>query len=356
MASNCTKMISVDSLTFSDNVRTPECEQIPAMVESLRRSGFKVNHPLVVSEKTDGTYLVLNGNRRGLGLLWLRDNEKETYGHTLPTTGKVPAIVHKGLTVEEEILLRIDHSPDEDRVPLDEWSIFMAIRQLTKGGMDTQERIAEKLGLFMLKGKNRGKPNRSYVQPRVELARLPEHVQDEYRKLSIDRDTTLVRWPKVHGLYKVYNEEYLKGHLSGDGPKFVALWKSITTPPEASDDADDSPENAPRELTPAEAVKRSQSASSLGLKTALLAVTRQSDADLSAIDARLVKAESALLILEDVEVYLGPTDYAQLIDDATRQGNERRKLEADAGAEEAALTAAASRVTDTPEPAAATVA
>ncbi len=341
MASNCTKMISVDSLAFSDNVRTPECEQIPAMVESLRRSGFKVNHPLVVSEKTDGTYLVLNGNRRGLGLLWLRDNEKEVYGAVLSAAGKIPAIVHKGLTVEEEILLRIDHSPDEDRVPLDEWSLFMAIRQLVKGGMDTQEQIAEKLGLVMTKGKNKGKPNRSYVQPRVELARLPEFVQTEYRKLSIDKDTTPVRWPKVHPLYKAYNAEYTKGHLAGDGPEFTALWASIMTPPEAKDDTDDSSENAPRELTPAEAVKRSQSASSIGLKTALLAVTRQSDADLSAIDARLVKAESALAILGDVEAYLGEKDYAELIDNATRQGNERRELEAQS---------------ETPEPAAATVA
>ncbi|KKL05749.1 hypothetical protein LCGC14_2602940, partial [marine sediment metagenome] len=165
MATNVARMIHVDHLYFEGNVRSPECEAIPAMVESYRRNGFKVNHPLVVSEKQSKevgviTYLVLCGNRRGIGLQWLRDNDKAAYALALPTC-KVPAIVHKGLTEEEETLLRIDHSIDEDRVQLDEWSVYLAVKQLAQVGIDTQEQIAEKLGLFYTKGKKKGQPNRS---------------------------------------------------------------------------------------------------------------------------------------------------------------------------------------------------
>lgn len=329
MASNCSRMIEVDKLVFADNVRSPECMQIPAMIESFRRAGqFKPNHPLVLSEKPDGTYLVLNGNRRGTGLVWLRDNDAEAYQQILPS-GKVPAIVHKGLTLEEEANLRIDHAPDEDRVPLDDWSIFLAIKQLVKIGVDSQERMAIKLGLYIANGKKKGQPNRSYVQTRVNLARLPAFIQDEIRKLTLDKDSTLIRWAQVASLYKVYNKEYTS-YPDCDGPEFSALWKKITTPPEATETDEAGTRLDPKELSPADAIKRSQSASSKGLKQALLCVTRQSASDLAEIDARFVEAESALATLTDVKAYLGEKDFAELVDAATKQGNDRRQVEAEA--------------------------
>lgn len=341
MASNCTRMLDVAALVFEGNVRTPECMSIPAIVESFRRHRYKSNHPLVVSEKTtpDGPrYLVLCGNRRGLGLVWLRENEPETFNLALNGSGKVPGIVHKGLTKEEEVELRIDHSSDEDRVPLDEWSLFMAVKQLVQAGIDTQERIAVKLGLFKQTGKQKGQPRREFVQVRVNLVRLPEYVQDEFRKLTLDKATTLVRWSHVASLYKAYNQEYVE-HPDGKGPEFSALWQKIITPPEATEEGATPNVSAPKELTPAEAVKRSQSASSDGLKQALLAVTHQSKADLSEIDAHLVRAESALLILADVADYLGESEYNVLLENAGKQGDTKREqAQADAAAEETIVT------------------
>lgn len=333
MASNCTRMIPSADLIFGGNVRTDECMALPAMVESFRRHGFKSNHPLVVSEKQteEGVkYLVLCGNRRGLALQWLAENETETLTRTL-NGGKVPAVVHKGLTAEEEVDLRIDHSSDEDRVPLDEWSLYVAIRQLVQAGFDTQERIAHKLGLFKTTGKKAGEPRREFVQVRVNLARLPEFVQAEFRKLTLDKDSTFVRWSDVARLYKVYHEEYTTGGMDGKGAGFQAVWQEIMTPPKVIDTPTDA-SAGPKELSPAEAVKRSQSASSAGLKEALLALTRQSKADLSEIDAQIVRGESALQILADVKDWLGEKDYAELVDSATSQGDTRR-AEAEAEAE-----------------------
>lgn len=328
MAVNCTRLIGVDRLTFADNVRTPECMQLPGMVESLRRHGFKYNHPLIVSEKRDGDglrYLVLVGNRRGLGLHWLRENDLPAYQEALPG-GRVPAIVHKNLTKEEEIELRIDHSPDEDRVPLDEWSTFCAIKQLVQAQMDTQERIAIKLGLFKTKGKEKGQPNRQYVQPRVNLARLPGFVQEEYRKLSIDKDDTPVRWPHVAKLYKAYNAEYIQ-HPHGDGPRFQEVWKEVMTPSQSKDSKTDGKVGDPKELTPADAVKRSQGAQSEGLKQALLVVTRQSGDNLADIDNTILAGETALRTLGMIRAYLGNEDYGKLLTSARAHQKEREQAE-----------------------------
>lgn len=342
MATNCTRLIEVEKLSFADNVRTPECMKVPAIVDSFRRHGFKMNHPLVVHEESgdDGAkYLVLIGNRRGHGLVWLRDNDPEEYRRILPN-GKVPAVVHKGLTAEEVVDMRIDHSSDEDRVPLDEWSTFLAIQQLVKVGMDTQERIAIKLGLWIKgKGKNAGQPNRSFVQPRVNLARLPQFVQEQFEKLCREgKDGSPVRWLDVAKLYKAFFAEYTQ-HPEGDGPGFQKVWKDVMTPPtvEDSDDSAIGSASEPKELSPAEAIKRSQAASSEGLKYALLVVTRQSDRNLAEIDAKILEGETAIRVLGEIKAYLGEKDYVALLSGAGQRASENGALEevtADPPAEE----------------------
>lgn len=314
MASHCTKLVVVDDLRMENNVRTAECMHIPEMVASLKTHGFLSNHPLAVSEKSDGKFLVLAGNRRTTGLVWLRDNDPEAYRIVVPS-GKIPAVVHKGLTSEEEIDLRIDHSEDMDRVKLDDWSLFEAIKQLDSAGFDTQDRIAVKLGLLKKTGKKVGEPRREFVQVRVNLARLPQFVQEEFRKLTMDKDTTPIRWNMVSGLYKVYNEEYL-AHNDGKGPLFTAVWKKCMTPEEVTDTVS---ADEPKELTPAEAVKRSQAANSAALKQVFLVVTRQASGNLAEIDSAITAGESAVWTLQAIREYLGEDDYAELVRDSQQQ-------------------------------------
>lgn len=313
MATHCTKLVSVDNLIMEDNVRTAECMHIPQMVASLRVHGFLPNHPVLVSEKKDGKFLVLAGNRRTSGILWLKENDPEAFRRAV-ANGRVHAVVHKGLTAEEEIDLRIDHSEDMDRVPLDQWSLFMAIKQLDSTGRYTQDQIAIKLGLIKKTGKKSGDPRREFVQTRVNLGRLPQFVQNEFRKLTVDKDSTPVRWNMVSGLYKVFNEEYLT-HSDGKGPAFTAAWAKCMTPEEVSDSTDETA----KELTPAEAVKRSQAANSNALKQAFLVVTRQAAGNLAEIDAAITEGESAIVMLQAIQDYLGEKDYADLIQDSQKQ-------------------------------------
>jgi hypothetical protein len=289
-------------------MRTPE------MVASLQLHGFKDNHPLVVSEKTiDGATVnhVLCGNRRGSGLIVLRDNHPEDYARVLSAhPGKVPCIVHHGLTSEMETEIRIDHSPDLDRVPLDPWSEYLAIGQLVAIGTYTEEAIAEKLGLVNIVAKTGArKPRRSYVQARVALARLPGFVQEEIRKLCQEgRDSTLARWSDVLKLYKLHNDEYVD-HNDGNGPLFTAAWKAVMSPAEETETG----KPKPKELSPVEAIKRSQSANSQALKSALLIVTKQSDGNLAEIDAAIVEGETAVKILQAIADHLGESAYNELV-------------------------------------------
>ena len=303
------KKVVFDSLYLEGNVRTTECKKIMEMVESFRRNGFKDNHPLVVSTH-DARYLVLCGNRRTEALQWLCDNDPAAFTRVLPDN-KVSCIVHKNLTEEEEVLLRIDHSSDEDRVALDEWSLYLAVQQLVKVGFDTQENIAEKLGVFIKSGKNAGKPNRSWVQPRVNLARLPAIVADELRKRNSDKKSTALRWEHVPQLFKVWNEEFAD-HPDSPGPQFKELWDSFVNPKTA-----DTSMHGPKPLSVSDAKRRAQSASSHTLRNVLLTVTGQGKGpDFATLDQRMVAAETASIVLGWIEGYLGDEDYGQLLNDA----------------------------------------
>lgn len=292
MAKNTTNLVAVDSLIFEGNVRTAACMNLAKMVASVKLHGFQVEHPLVVSKRGDDSYLVLQGNRRGRSLIFLRDNEPEVYAIALPS-GKVPAVIHEALTPEQEVMVRIDHSSDLDREPLDQWSEFQAIQQLVQVGHDSQEAIATKLGINHTKGKNKGTPNRSYIQPRVNLSRLPGFIQEEFEKYCEKPDTTAVRWSAIAALYKAYNKEMVE-FPNGDGPLLKEAWAKALEPKVKEPVNEVTGHN----LTPSDARKKVAVCSSLLLKTALLAATGQGTTDLVSIDYKI-------RILEDLETEVG---------------------------------------------------
>lgn len=322
----CTTYVKFTDLYRSDNVRGRLVTRIPEMVESLRINGFKSNHPLVVSEKTDGTFLVLVGNRRVEGLEHVRDNHADEFNSVLPG-GKIPCIIHKGLTVEEEIVIRNDHSDKEDRVGLDDWSRFLAIKQLMQAFPgDSETRIATKMGLVHKKGKNEGKPNRSYVQPRVNLARLPIFVQEQFRLLWEEgKDATAVRTTDIRPLYAVYNEEFGK-HEDADsyagefgiGPKFREAWEGILAPAPEADSDDGTVGDGPEDLSHGAAKTRAMGCNSRLAKRILLAATNQGGA-LPDLDALAASIETDSQILTDIRAYLGADDYAELVNGARQQ-------------------------------------
>jgi hypothetical protein len=246
-------------------------------------------------------------------LEWLSANEPAEFARLLPG-GKVPCIVHVGLTEDEEILIRVDHGTDEDRVPLDEYSEFLAIKQLLKAWPgESQARIAEKLGIVSTKGKNKGQPNRSYVQDRVSLARLPLFVQDEYRKLwEVGKDSTPVRIAQIKTLYTAYNAEFAT-YPDGDGPEFSAKWSEVMNPVDNTVSADDSA--TPKDLKASEAKTRAMGCNSKTLRRVLLALTNQGG-DVVALDASIASLETDSQILSDIRLLVGADEFAKIVSEA----------------------------------------
>lgn len=302
--------VPIAALYRANNVRTAATLQIDGMIASIKRHGFKPNHPLVVSAKRDGRYLVLCGNRRAEAVETIFANEPDLAAATFPS-GCIACVVHSDLTEEQEALLRVDHSVDEDRVPLDEFGEFLAIRQLVRAGYDTQAGIADKMGWFKTNKKTgEREPNRSKVQPRVNLAQLPQFVQDEMARYCAEPSASNLRWSHVATLYKAYNEEF-SAYPNGDGPLFRAEWAKATAGPDATDG------KVPvKPITPADLEKRAKLVGSRNLRDALMTVAGIGAVSLTDIDGAIVRAETAESVLADIADFLGEKKFAKLVADA----------------------------------------
>lgn len=311
-------------LYLADNVRTEATYQIPKMVASLLRHGFKANHPLVLSRKADGRALVLCGNRRTKALQWIAENQPTDFARILPD-GEIPAVIYDNLTAEQEALLRIDHGTDEDRVPLDEFGEFLAIRQLVRAGYLSESGIAEKMGKFR-EDKQTGKlvANRSWVQPRVALAQLPQYVQDEFRKLWTEGNAaTPLRVGNILKLYKVFNEEY-RNFPNGDGPQFKALYAEMMGTVHVV-------KTAKVVITPSIALERSKHMGSRILRETLKIVAGEAadnpdtaaPFNLGDIDGMLQVAEAAQATLAEIADYLGEDAYNDLVGKARKAADDK---------------------------------
>ena len=304
-----TELIDFDLLFRKDNVRTSQSLNLPKMVQSLKDRGFKPNHPLVVSEKND-RFQVLCGNRRTEALEIIRKEDSKIFDAILPGC-QIPCIVHRGLTEQQEIVLRIDHSDAEDREPLDEWGEFLAVRQLMRAGYATQKDIAGMLGKF---NKN-GEPNRSWVQQRVNLARLPKFVQDEMEKLCTrGKEATSLRWANVPGLFTLWNDEFKLGHKLETGPEFNARWEEIMEGSEGT--------TKPKALTRTKIVELAKNTGSILAKRVLFYVSQEPISiadgvpiyqDWSSIEEDFLKTEAAMETLKGLAIYMGEEPFKELI-------------------------------------------
>ena len=307
-----TELIDFERLFRRDNVRTSQSLNLPKMIQSLKTRGFKPNHPLVVSEKDD-QYLVLCGNRRTEALEAIRREDSKIFDAILPGA-VVPCIVHRGLTEQQEIVLRIDHSDAEDREPLDEWGEFLATRQLMRVGYSTQKDIAGMLGKF---NKN-GEPNRSFVQQRVNLARLPKFVQDEMEVLCTKgREATHLRWANIPGLFSIYNDEFKEGHKLEPGPKFMERWEEITN----ADDAIP----APKALSRTKIIELAKNSGSILAKRVLFYASNEPISVVdnvpvyqqwSSIEEDLLRTEAAMDTLKALAAHLGEEAFKELISES----------------------------------------
>jgi hypothetical protein len=230
------KVNLADVTLYSENPRPADEFDVADMVTLYGKFGYRPEFPITVSVRKDGTTVSLRGNRRVTAALTLRDTQPEVFARVFPK-GEIPAIIHKGLTESEEMLLAVDHSTELDRKALSAWGVFRAIAGLMgRGEVAGRYAIAEKLGLVKVQtvdGKTVRTVQGPYVQKRMELARLPEFVQVAYKQAPMfgGKDTRYQQ-AEISKLLKIYNKERDTAAKLGKatGPEFDAKWDSITNP------------------------------------------------------------------------------------------------------------------------------
>ncbi len=302
------KRIDISSLEHDGNPRTADGMKLDKLMASYETHGYQADSTIMVEEKGD-KFLVLRGNRRTLAALEIRDKNQDLFARVFPD-GKIPAVVAKSLTDQERILLRIDHSGEMDREPLSDEGMFNAVCQLCRVSL-TQEEIAEHLNLWSLNKKtNKQVPNRSLVQRRVELAKLPQKVIDEFRILmQKGTSETPVRWSMVSTLYKKYKKNHIE-YPNGD-IEFNTYWEKCTTPVE--DKKADSPRGS---LTAKKAEDLSMQSQSEGARALLLTMTGQGNDTFADLDVVILKGEQAVIVLDRIKIFLGNEDYNTLLSES----------------------------------------
>lgn len=347
------------------NVRTDKCLKLHKMIASLRTHGYKRNHPLVVSLKgvavgsnpveaiaAGADALLLCGNRRYLSIAAIREQQPALYTSLFPT-GSIPALVYVGLSEKEEALIRLDHSEDEDREPLDEFSEFLSVKQLVRAGYGTEAGIAAKLGKVKLLKDGTTEPNRSWAQPRVALAGLPRFVQDAFRQLCEDKRSTNLRIAHIMKLAKAINDDVRFAskekvnpvndagtHFAdGGGPAFTALWGKIvagelnTAKPEKPESGEADEQS--KMMSSGDLQKRVGALESRIVKNACRAVLDvHASPSLSDVDDAGSRAEVAEALLSDIANCLGEKDFSKLQVRVSKwKAAEAAKVPADADAE-----------------------
>lgn len=320
----------ISRLFRRDNVRTPGTENVLGMVESLRRHGFKMNHPIVVSIQSDAGKnepdgLVIAGNRRVMGAESLAEQYPEEFAKMFPS-GTIPAVVHTGLTQAQEALLRNDHSKDEDRQALDPWGEFLAVRQLVKYGYNERE-ISDLMG-FTKPRKSDGivVVRKGYAQQRIHLAKLPQVVQDAFelqltKPAAEQTDASRnVRWQDIEGtsdpvagkpgLFNAWNADFNAGKLHGDGPLFTLAWNSILQRVAGVP-------NPVKALSPSAASEMAKARSSATFKEILTSVVKNDNAtEIVDLDAKLSKLETDSETLAAIRKHLGAAKFKALVTEA----------------------------------------
>ena len=215
--------LKLSDLVLRNNVRDVEEYNLPPLIESFKKNGFRPSSRIVVHVGDDKQYEVLAGNRRTNALRSLTPEELLTV--LAATGGLVPCVVYRSLTPAQQEILRCDHGADEDREPLSKWGLFVAVCRLLIANI-SQAAIAERLSLFIVKDGQK-KPNRSLVQVYAAAAALPDRVKLMLKDYWMHSKGT-IKQSDIMPLSKLWNEEWPTFGINGhEGPKFRAKVQEI---------------------------------------------------------------------------------------------------------------------------------
>lgn len=322
----------LEELVLRHNVRDASEYNLPPLVESMLRNGYRPSAPLVVHIGEDNVPEVLAGNRRTNALLSLQPAQRAVVLSS--TDGKVPCIVYRNLTKAQVELLRCDHGSDEDREPLSKYGTFVAVNRLLIAGL-SQAAIAVRLGMYVVKD-NVKKPNRSQVQIYTAACALPPRVQDMLKEFWL-RGKGPIKHSDIMPLSKVWNEEWTAYGINGqEGPQFRAKVDEIiardTTPTVA----------VTKTLTANAANEKAKVMSSPTTRQLLVAATAADGTKLAELDRQLCQRDHLvrqidwLMQHKTKQITKLLEEAKEALDKADKEEEDRRKAAAEAARAQAA--------------------
>jgi hypothetical protein len=276
--------IALEDLVLRHNVRDASEYNLPPLVESIKRNGYRPSAPIVVHIGNDGVNEVLAGNRRTNSLMSLQPVERATA--LAATGGLVPCIVYKGLTPAQIELLRCDHGSDEDREPLSKYGTFVAVSRLLIAGL-SQAAIAIRLGMYIVKD-NVKKPNRSQVQIFTAAAALPERIREMLKSYWL-KGIGPIKHSDIMPLSKIWNEEWTSYGINGqEGPQFRAKVDEILAREAGT------PIQTTKTLTANAATEKAKVMSSPTTRQLLVAATAADGSKLAELDRQLCQRDAMI--------------------------------------------------------------
>ncbi len=247
-------LVPLEALTFdhSANYRLTSRLFIDEFVDEIRRDGLK--EPLLISERPDGTKMVLQGHRRGL--------VAERIQQDFPTDWKrlfadgLPCRILTGLTHEEEVRLRIDD--DGKVIANNPYEIYLKVKDLISIGASRKEicwrirvtldakskppqALQDEIKELVRNGAEEAAVDKYWNYRRGRIAAivenlpiLPVAVEEAFRRNCIGEKTDVwVTGPEVGKLAKAWREDVAAVGENGvhpthdlPGPAFVAAWEA----------------------------------------------------------------------------------------------------------------------------------
>jgi hypothetical protein len=153
-------------------------------------------------------WVCLRGHRRGRVLKQLALKYPGRFD-------QIPCQVYQGLSESERIRLKVDQIHVKG---LSDWGVYLAIKTLAFARL-TEPQIAARIGM-----------SRGFVQAKLRVSRLPQIVEEEFKKKCKGEPAVNLTDKNLNALMMAQNADENKGIVAGpDGtPGFQAEWKSIT--------------------------------------------------------------------------------------------------------------------------------
>lgn len=265
------------------------------LADSMRRRGFDPSKPIVVSAKSKGRFLILQGHSRHLaaGIVGI-DN--------------VPAVVYTGLTPAQERIIVADDTKDAESLGKSDWAQFLEIAEIVAAGYTSETALAIHFGWTHKNKNGQPEPARNKMQLRVNGAKMAKRIPKFRAALQnglsdvVDTSKPCVKWADVQQLRKADNADTANGVTDGSGPAFAEAWAKVIAKYSPSGD-----KSTKASLTPTAAKSKMETLSSRIMRDALMVATGQGETGvtLQTLDARAVAAESALELVSALETNFG---------------------------------------------------